>query len=87
VIDRRWQRKAIPFAWRGDHFDRVRRWRQLRGDRRHNGDWTVPIPYVVLDDDGRPRLLDLVASAGIELHKPDLAATGKLMVTWPWRTS
>src|ERR1039457_2976776 len=40
-------------------------------------DWTVPISDVVLDDDGRPRLLDLAASAGIELHQPDLAAAGK----------
>src|ERR1035441_9743715 len=55
----------------------MRRGGEVRTDCRHDRYGAVLIGNVVLDDDGRPRLFDLVADGGIEGEKIDLAPSGK----------
>jgi hypothetical protein len=61
-----------------DHdFPGKRRLRELGTDGSHDGDRAVLVGDVILDDDGGPSLLNLVAERGIEANQVDLAATGK----------
>src|ERR1035441_9900000 len=54
-----------------------RRLRELGTDGSHDGDRAVLVGDVILDDDGGPSLLNLVAERGVEANQVDLAATGK----------
>lgn len=67
-MDRGWQGEAIRLVGLHDHFDGIRRRRKLRRNRRHDGDAAVPIPDVVLNDQGRSGLLDLVALGGVAIN-------------------
>ena len=46
--------------------------RQFRGDGRDDRDLAVLVADVVLEDEGRPRLLDLVAAGWIKFDKVEI---------------
>ena len=54
--------------------DKAKRRANFRRDRRNNCYRSVPIGYIVLDDQSRPRLLDFVTDGRVELREVDFAA-------------
>lgn len=68
-VDLRWYRQTIGLSWRDGYGDRVRRDRGRDG--RHYSDRAVTVPYIILNDESRPSLLDFVASRGVKFNEVD----------------
>jgi hypothetical protein len=71
---RRGCRFSLPLRW----LPRGMWWiSELGTERSHDCDWAVPVRNVVLNDDGRAHLLDLVPNSWVEGDQVDLAEAWK----------
>ena len=75
-MDLRWYRQTIRLSRRDGYGDGVCRDRGRDGG--HYSDRAVTIPYIILNDESRPSLLDFVASRGVKFNEVDFTPSRNL---------